>query len=106
MNSDDFSGHVSRVLGDIEDMTRKGQKEYARIENVFQNFESVAKEIDSEREKVLWTYAMKHKDGIAAYLRGHVSQREPVTGRILDLIVYLVILWAMVEQNENAIDDS
>lgn len=73
-----------------------GQKEYAHdIDNVFANFERIAKSLDVTREKVLMTYLLKHVDGISAYVKGHKSQREDVTGRITDAIVYLMLLWAM-----------
>ena len=73
-----------------------GQKEYAHdIDNVFANFERIAESLDIKREKVLMTYLLKHIDGISAYVKGHKSQREDVTGRITDAIVYLMLLWAM-----------
>ena len=73
-----------------------GQKEYAHEkENVFANFERGARALDISREKVLMTYLLKHIDGISAYVKGHKSQREDVTGRITDAIVYLMLLWAM-----------
>jgi hypothetical protein len=73
-----------------------GQKEYAHgRENVFANFERGAKALDISREKVLMTYLLKHIDGISAYVKGHRSQREDITGRITDAIVYLMLLWAM-----------
>ena len=74
-----------------------GQKEYAQdVDNVFANFERIAMAIDVDRERVLMTYLLKHIDGISAYTKGHRSQREDVTGRITDAIVYLMLLWAMV----------
>lgn len=51
-----------------------------------------------DRKQVLWVYAMKHKDGIASFLKGHTSQREDVRGRINDFIVYLLLLYAMVNE--------
>ena len=73
-----------------------GQKEYAHdIDNVFANFERIARALEVDREKVLMTYLLKHIDGISAYVKGHKSQREDVTGRITDAIVYLMLLWAM-----------
>ena len=36
-------------------------------------------------------------DGISSYIEGHKSQREDVSGRIKDSIVYLLLLWAMVD---------
>ena len=40
---------------------------------------------------------MKHIDGINAWVKGHESQREDVTGRIKDAIVYLCLLWGMAD---------
>ena len=80
-----------------------GQKEYAHDDNdVFANFNRVADILEEDRKKVLMTYMLKHVDGIAAYVKGHESQREDVTGRITDCVVYLMLLWAMIEE-ENGI---
>ena len=43
-------------------------------------------------------YLMKHIDGINAWVKGHKSQREEVTGRIKDAIVYLCLLWGMANE--------
>ena len=57
-----------------------GQKEYAhKKENVFANFERIAKLLEVPREKVLLTYFLKHVDGIASYSKGHKSQEESLT---------------------------
>jgi len=78
-----------------------GQKEYARQENnAFANFERVADYINSDREKVLMVYLLKHIDGIASFVNGHQSQREDVRGRITDAIVYLCLLWGMIEDDK------
>jgi len=76
-----------------------GQKEYASGNNAFSNFIKLGEELDMDPKAVLWVYAMKHKDGIASHLRGNTSQREDVTGRIKDLIVYLFLLWCMIEED-------
>tara|TARA_Y100001973_G_C5186108_1_gene327933 strand:- start:1788 stop:2123 length:336 start_codon:yes stop_codon:yes gene_type:complete len=79
-----------------------GQKEYARDEdNVFANFERIANDMNLTKELVLWIYLYKHIDGIKAHIQGHTSQREDVRGRITDAIVYLNILWAMIDNDEN-----
>ena len=78
-----------------------GQEEYAHDQkNVFANFERVGNLLHVNKEKVLMTYLLKHIDGIAAYTNGLKSQREDVRGRITDAIVYLSLLWAMVDHNE------
>ena len=90
----------------IEEVTLtrdQGQKEYAHDEkDVFANFNRVANLLEEDRKKVLMTYMLKHIDGIAAYIKGHKSQREDVTGRITDCMVYLMLLWGMI-QEENGL---
>ena len=85
----------------VQKMRDSGQEEYAHDKkNVFANFERVGNLLHVNREKVLMTYLLKHIDGIAAYANGLKSQREDVRGRITDAIVYLCLLWAMVDQSE------
>ena len=77
----------------------EGQKEYAHTEeNVFANFERVAESLEISKEQALMVYLIKHMDGINAWVKGHKSQREDVTGRIKDAIVYLCLLWGMASQ--------
>jgi hypothetical protein len=52
-------------------------------------------------EFILMVYLNKHMDGITAYINGHTSQREDVRGRIADAMVYLALLWGLVEDKEN-----
>ena len=86
-----------QILPKVMKTRDAGQKEYAQdVDNVFANFERIAMCIDVDRERVLMTYLLKHIDGISAYTKGHKSQREDVSGRITDAIVYLMLLWAMV----------
>ncbi len=83
-------------------MRAAGQKEYARKEsNAFANFERVADYIDSNKQKVLMVYLLKHIDGISSFVNGYKSQREDVRGRITDAIVYLCLLWGMIDEEDN-----
>lgn len=76
-----------------------GQAEYAHGQ-AFGNFTRLGTQLDLPPMKVLWVYLQKHMDGIASYLKGHVSQREDVAGRIEDAIVYLMLLraWREIER--------
>ena len=92
---------IDSILDRVKTMHTEGQKEYAMDEdNVFANFERIANQTGNSKEMVLWIYLMKHIDGIASYIKGHVSQRENVKGRLTDAIVYLCILWGMIESKE------
>ena len=88
------------ILPQIIKTRDSGQKEYAHdTENVFANFERVGESLGLTREEVLMVYLLKHIDGISAYVQGHKSQREGVKGRITDALVYLMLLWPMIEDD-------
>ena len=92
---------MTKIVKEITKTRESGQKEYAHdTDNVFANFERVGSTLDIPREKVLMIYLLKHIDGIVSYIDGHKSQRENVTGRITDAIVYLMLLWGMCEDTE------
>ena len=90
---------MNAIIKEVTLVRNEGQKEYAHDKtDVFANFNRVANLLEEDRKKVLMTYMLKHIDGIAAYIKGHKSQREDVTGRITDCMVYLMLLWGMVEE--------
>ena len=94
---------MDAIIKEVTLTRDQGQKEYAHDEkDVFANFNRVANLLEEDRKKVLMTYMLKHIDGIAAYVKGHKSQREDVTGRITDCMVYLMLLWGMIEE-ENGV---
>ena len=93
------------MIKEVKSTRDSGQKEYAHTEdNVFANFERVAEGLNISREQALMVYLMKHIDGINAWIKGHKSQREDVSGRIKDAIVYLCLLWGMSEEKSTEID--
>ena len=69
------------IWSQVSSIRDAGQKEYAQdVENVFANFERIAKLQGLKREQVLMTYLLKHVDGIQSYVKGHKSQREDIRG--------------------------
>jgi len=110
---------MNKIWKQVQQTRDDGQKEYAQDDsNVFANFERVAKKLGDPasrpdipkddpvfsrmtRERVLLVYLLKHIDGICAHVEGHESQREDVRGRIKDALVYLMLLWAMIEDKES-----
>ena len=93
---------MNHIWKEVQQTRDDGQKEYAHTDNnVFANFDRVGSLLSISSEKTLMVYLLKHIDGITAYLAGHKSQREDVRGRIKDAIVYLMLLWAMIEERES-----
>jgi hypothetical protein len=102
MTYKDMQKVVRRQLKQVLKIRDAGQKEYARTEdNVFANFERVSSFTGVSREQALMTYLLKHIDGIMAHINGHKSQREDVSGRITDAIVYLLLLQGMVDDGKS-----
>ena len=98
MTKDQFDDLFTSIIDQVKATRDDGQKEYAHNEvNVFANFERTARQLNTTRDKVLMTFLMKHVDGIVAHINGHTSQREDIRGRLKDAIVYLCLLWGMVE---------
>lgn len=102
MRQNEMAEVMERVFHEeIMALRDAGQKEYAHEgADSFANFDRLAEDLKIDRKQVLWVYAMKHRDGIASWLKGHKSQREDVTGRINDLIVYLFLLRGMIEEEK------
>ena len=104
MNRLDMSKVMDRILKEVAIMRDAGQSESSHDDSdVFANFNRVGNLLEVDRKKVLMTYMLKHVDGIAAYVKGHKSQREDVTGRITDCVVYLMLLWAMIEEEDGIV---
>ena len=98
MNKVHFDAFFDHIIDEIKLTRDDGQKEYAKTEtNIFANFDRVATCLQISKEKALMVYLLKHIDWIGAHINGHTSQREHVSGRIKDAIVYLMLLWAMVD---------
>jgi hypothetical protein len=104
MNKQEMHKVMTEVFEKCQQFREAGQKEYAhKEEDVFRNFSDTASLLDLTKEQVLLIFAKKHFDGIAAYVKGHRSQREDVRGRICDLIVYMCLLHGMIDENNNLI---
>ena len=102
MNYKDFDNLLrEEIIPQVLKIREDGQKEYARSPgNVFGNFERVSDFAGVTVDQAIFTYLIKHIDGIGAHIDGHRSQREGVTGRLIDAIVYLCLLYGRFYQQE------
>ena len=92
---------MEKILKQAKQIHSKGQKEYAHDTNyVFANFERVSSNLNISKEKALLVYLLKHIDGICSHVDGYETQRDSIFGRLTDAIVYLCILWAMIEESK------
>lgn len=95
---------MDQVFEECRGLRNAGQKEYAHAdENAFANFERVAERMGLNPKQALMVYAEKHMDGIHSFIKGHTSQREDVTGRINDVIVYMCLLRGMIVEERGRV---
>jgi hypothetical protein len=95
---EDVQRLMAEIFVECQKTREKAHSEYAHTEDALANFKRTGNELSMPPEKVWYIFAKKHWDGVLAWIRGYRSQREDVRGRIKDLIVYLVLLWAMVDE--------
>ena len=100
MTKQEFRSYMERQFEKLRATSASGQAEYAHGQDAFDNFKRLAGMLNLEKEEVLFVYMQKHLDGIASWIKGHRSQREPVQGRIDDAMVYLLLLRAMADEEE------
>ena len=116
MNHNDFEKEIKEVFDKcIEVLIQKG-REYQNTQkdgtNVFANFERGASDLGLSREDILWVFFSKHKDSINKFLRDLKTKAisiseieenlsEPINGRIIDAINYLLLLNSMINERRN-----
>jgi hypothetical protein len=80
--------------------------EYAGDEDRLANFRRNAENLRLKNEQVWAVYASKHWDAVMQYIRDLSTNTtrprlESISGRADDLIVYLILFKAMIDEREN-----
>jgi hypothetical protein len=87
--------------------TSKGDEYTLGRESALDNFERASADLGIPRDLVLMVYLGKHIDAIKNHVRmgGTAPSSEPITGRIEDAILYLLLLYSMVLSDDQLGDD-
>lgn len=111
MNKQRFKQLIEQQAEALRQLTASKGEEYARSEDdQLANFKRQAAEFGLQPEQVLAIYLNKHLDSIKTYIKHKTptsiyALAEPIEGRIDDAILYLLLLKAMViEQNEKELN--
>ena len=101
MTRDDFKILVKNQIIPqcLSIMNSKGLS-YSGKEDSLANFKRCAKLADTSVEKTWLTYYIKHQDALCSYIREEYSDSEPIEGRIIDLINYLMLFYAIVTEKK------
>lgn len=95
------------IFVQVAEMSKTKGAEYSGDSDRLRNFRQCASDFGVPKELIWGVYAKKHWDAITTYVKDKATGRErvrsePISGRILDLIVYLLLLQAMVEESNEA----
>lgn len=106
MKAKAFAKSIDELYERLKSLTASKGEEYKRREdNQFANFERGAQALGLTREQVLMVYLSKHMDSIVTYVKDRAAGQEkqyaePISGRIDDAILYLLLLRGMAIEND------
>lgn len=98
---------LAKTVAEIESLSLKKGGEYAGDDDRLANFRRNGAALGLPMETVWAVYAGKHWDAIQQFIKdqrnGKERERlEPIAGRVDDLLVYLLLFKAMLEESGNA----
>lgn len=101
-----FKELLDRVSDRLMALTDTKGREYKRgDDNQLANFERLGAKLGLRREQVLMVHLEKHLDAIAYWVSTpsrRTDASEPITGRIMDSILYHCLLLAMAEEESQS----
>lgn len=107
MNQKEFDILVQKTIASTADLLVSKGREYAGTEDRLSNFKRGANLTGATPLQVAFIYASKHYDSIATYVRETAADRglvpnlsEPIEGRFDDLINYMILMKAIVVEQQ------
>lgn len=101
----DYDSLVAKTVDTLKELSNLKGGEYAGDTDRLANFRRNATALGLQNEQVWAVYAAKHWDAVMQYIKdlGEGKERkrmESISGRADDLIVYLVLFKALLEDRE------
>ena len=98
MNTTEFLDLLDETADHLHNLTHSKGREYAGSDDQLANFKRLGQALGLPPEAVLLVYLTKHLDSIQTYVRElpEPAPSEPITGRIDDAILYLILLKALI----------
>lgn len=104
MKAHKFYEVAEEFLDDCMEIMKSKGMAYSGTDDKFGNFKRVAKNLSMTPEQVWFVYFSKHFDSLSAYIRGEYSDSEPIKGRIMDMVNYLLLLNGLIVEGEGEIE--
>lgn len=101
----DWDALLEEQIASIKQLSTLKGGEYAGDDDRLANFRRNAQALGLRMEQVWAVYAAKHWDALMQYIKdlaqGKSRERlEPISGRVDDLIVYLLLMKAILQEGE------
>ena len=95
---------VDETYTEIRRLSKLKGGEYAAEDDRLDNFRRNGEALNLTKEQVWGVYAAKHWDALNTYIKDTASGKkrerlESISGRCDDLIVYLLLMKAMIDEN-------
>lgn len=102
MNAEDYDQMSAKLLDYAESVTKSKRPAYTvGSDDVLANFKRVSERTGISPQQVALVYFLKHVDSIQTIVtRRGIIDPEPVKGRFADAINYLILLYALVEEDQ------
>ena len=105
MKQQEFDVLLANTFNSLSALTKSKGQEYANSSDQLANFRRLASTLDLIPSVILLVYLQKHLDSIFQYVRSISSgvapiESEPIQGRIDDAILYLILLKALISEQE------
>ena len=107
MTNEDFDMLVQRRISLIDNVLCEKAKEYAHEGDRLYNFKVAASFTKGSLRKALWGMALKHLVSVIDIVENNLpNEAKVVDEKVGDLINYLILLEAVLEEERNATTDS
>ena len=91
---------ISTLLERAAELRLVKGNDYSGMEDVNLNFKRGAARVGLDAKTVTMIYLMKHMDAIETFVRDGKVKSEPIEGRIVDAVNYLLILASIIEEEK------
>ena len=103
----EYNKLTEKTFSTIRELAKKKGGEYSGDDDRLANFRRNAETLGVPMETVWAVYAAKHWDALMQFVKdehaGKQRERmEPISGRVDDLLVYLMLFKAMLQEKEDA----
>lgn len=96
MNQKQFETYTAWLLEQSAGLLVSKGAEYAGSEDRLSNFKRGAIDTGASPERVCWIYLSKHLDSLKTFIRTGKQGSEPIQGRVVDALNYVILLGALL----------